>query len=214
VTLAALAMLPARTEAQQSVTIVMSAVNGSGQAGTAVLTAEGNNTKVVLTLGNAPGPHPAHIHAGSCPAPGSLMFPLATVVNGRSETTIAAPLEGILRIMLFVEVHKSPVEIQASTSCGDISAGAPASSVSAPAPTPAAKPAVPPAAVAPAVQPSPAARPVAAPAQAPRPLASPAALPRTGEVDPTAGLWEVVAGGVALVVAGVVLIVWRRRSNP
>jgi hypothetical protein len=195
--LATLALLPPAAEAQQSVTIALSAQNGSGQTGTAVLTADGPAPKVVITLSNAPGPHPAHIHAGACPNPGAVVFPLTSVVNGRSETTVAAPLSTILGAPHAINVHKSPTEIPVYTACGDISASG--------GPVPAAKPSAPAPAAKPAVQ---------APVQAPRPMASPAALPRTGEADPTAGLWEVVAGGVALVVVGAVLLAWRRRSAP
>ncbi len=221
---------PAQTEAQQSVTINLSAQNDSGQTGTAVLTPDGSGTKVVLTLSNAPGPHPAHIHAGSCPTPGAVVFPLTTVTNGKSETTVAASIADILRAPHAVNVHKSPQEIPVYTSCGNITAAAAAGPAAAQ-PSPAAKPAAAPAAApaakpatAPAAQPSPAAKPAApsqapaaakpaaaAPAQAPRPAPSPAALPRTGEADPTAGLWMVAVGGVAMISVGVLLLARRRR---
>jgi Cu/Zn superoxide dismutase len=229
---------PAQTEAQQSVTINLSAQNDSGQTGTAVLTPDGSGTKVVLTLSNAPGPHPAHIHAGSCPTPGAVVFPLTTVTNGKSETTVAASIADILRAPHAVNVHKSPQEIPVYTACGNVTAAAAAAPAAPPAAAPAApKPAAPAAAAAPAAQPSPAAKPaapapapaaapaqapaakpaaaaapMAAPAQAPRPAPSPAALPRTGEVDPTAGLWMVAAAGIGLVGAGAFLIARRRRS--
>lgn len=213
-----LALLPGATEAQQSVTINLTAQNNSGVSGTAVLTPDGAGTKVVLNLTNAPGPHPAHIHAGACPTVGAVVFPLTSVTNNRSETTVAASIADILRAPHAINVHKSPQEISAYVSCGNVTAGAAAAPAAAAAaqPSPAAKPAAP--AAAPAAQPSPAAKPAAspaaAPAQAPRPAASPspAALPRTGEADPTAGLWMVVVGGVALVGAGVFMLSRRRRS--
>ena len=229
VALTTIALLPASTEAQQSVTINLTAQNDSGQTGTAVLTPDGAGTKVVITLSNAPGPHPAHIHSGSCPTPGAVVFPLTSVTNGRSETTVAASIGDILRAPHAINVHKSPQEIPVYTACGNVTAAggpatAPASApvgAAAPAtqPSPAAKPAAPsqaPAAApaqAPAAKPAAAASPVAAPAQAPRPVASPAALPRTGEAaDPTAGLWMVAAVGIGLVGAGAFLIARRRRS--
>jgi LPXTG-motif cell wall-anchored protein len=43
-------------------------------------------------------------------------------------------------------------------------------------------------------------------------MASPAALPRTGEADPTAGLWMLVVSGVALVGVGALMLSRRRRS--
>jgi len=238
VALTTIALLPGSTQAQQTVTVNLTAQNDSGQAGTVILTSEGSGTKVVVTLSNAPGPHPAHIHTGSCPTPGAVVFPLTSVTNGRSETTVAASIADILRAPHAINVHKSPQEIPVYTSCGNVTAaGAPAAApaaapASAPAaaapaaqPSPAAKPAAPPPpsgqaqvpaaapAQAPATKPAAAASPAAAPAQAPRPVASPAALPRTGEAaDPTAGLWMVAAVGVGLVGAGALLIARRRRS--
>lgn len=205
-----LAVLPASTQAQQSVTINLAALNNSGQTGTAVLTPDGTGTKVTITLENAPGPHPAHIHAGSCPTPGAVVFPLTSVTNGRSETTVAATIADIMRAPHAINVHKSPQEIPVYTACGNLSAPAAAASpvAAAPAaqPSPAAKPAV--TAPAPAAAPSPA----AAPAQAPRPVASPAALPRTGEADPNAGLWMVAVAGIGLLGAGA-LVLGRRRGS-
>jgi hypothetical protein len=190
-----LALLPASTEAQQSITINLTAQNDSGQNGTAVLTPDGAGTRVVISLSNAPGPHPAHIHTGSCPTPGAVVFPLTSVMDGKSETTVAATIADIMKEPHAINVHKSPQEIPVYTSCGNLTANA---------------------AAAPAAQPSPAAKPAAspaaAPAQAPRPAPSPAALPRTGEVDPTAGLLPVAAAGVALVGVGAFLIALRRRS--
>lgn len=232
VALTTIALLPANTQAQQSVTIALSPQNDSGQSGTAVLTSEGAGTKVVITLSNAPGPHPAHIHTGSCPNPGAVVYPLTPVTNGRSETVVAASLSDILRAPHAINVHKSPQEIPVYTACGNVTAAASsgtaaapaaaASPAAAPAAAPAAQasPAAKPAAAAPAQAPAPApaakpaaaASPVAAPAQAPRPAASPAALPRTGEVDPNAGLLPVAIGGIVLVGAGLALLVWRRRS--
>src|SRR5688500_1888894 len=235
-----IALLPGSTEAQQSVTVNLTAQNNSGQTGTAVLTSEGAGTKVVITLSNAPGPHPAHIHSGACPAPGAVVFPLTSVANGRSETTVAASIADILRAPHAINVHKSPQEIPVYTSCGNVTAAAApaaAPAAAAPAAPKPAAPAAPAAAAAPAAQPSPAAKPAApaqapaaapaqapaakpaaaappaaAPVQAPRPAASPAALPRTGEADPTAGIWMVAAAGIGLVGAGAFMIARRRRS--
>ena len=124
VALTTIALLPASTEAQQSVTVNLTAQNNSGQAGTAVLTSEGAATRVVITLSNAPGPHPAHIHSGACPTPGAVVFPLTSVANGRSETTVAASIADILRAPHAINVHKSPQEIPVYTSCGNVTAAA------------------------------------------------------------------------------------------
>jgi LPXTG-motif cell wall-anchored protein len=229
-----LALLPGATQAQQSVTINLTPQNDSGVSGTAVLTPDGAGTKVELNLTNAPGPHPAHIHAGSCPTVGAVVFPLTSVTNNTSTTTVAASIADILSEPHAINVHKSPQEVSVYVACGNLTASAaaapaaqpsPAAKPAAPAaaaPPPAAKPAAaaqpaqaPRPAAQPAQAPRPAASPAAAPAQAPRPAAapSPAALPRTGEADPTAGLWMVAVSGVALVSAGVFMLARRRRFN-
>jgi len=203
--------MPVDTQAQQSVTVSLAAQNNSGMSGTAVLTPDGAGTKVVLTLSNAPGPHPAHIHSGSCPTVGAVVYPLTSVTNGTSTTTVAASIADILKQPMAVNVHKSPQEISVYTSCGNVTASAAAAPAAAPAgapvaqPSPAAKPAAP----------APAASPAAAPAQAPRPVASPspapAGLPRTGEADNSSIVWLSALAGVVLVGGGL-LLVRRRRS--
>jgi LPXTG-motif cell wall-anchored protein len=217
------AFMPADTQAQQSVTVSLAAQNNSGMSGTAVLTPDGAGTKVVLTLSNAPGPHPAHIHSGACPTVGAVVYPLTSVTNGTSTTTVAASIADILKQPMAINVHKSPQEISVYTACGNVTANAAAAPAGAPAaqPSPAAKPSAPapaasPAAApaaAPAQQPRPAASPAAAPAQAPRPAASPApaGLPRTGEADNSSIVWLSALAGVVLVGGGL-LLVRRRRS--
>src|SRR5438067_6502496 len=134
------AFLPVDSQAQQSVTVSLAAQNNSGMSGTAVLTPDGAGTKVVLTLSNAPGPHPAHIHSGSCPNVGAVVYPLTSVTNGTSTTTVAASIADILKQPMAINVHKSPQEISAYTSCGNVTANAAAAPASAPAAAPAGAP--------------------------------------------------------------------------
>jgi len=223
VAVATFAFMPVDTQAQQSVTVSLAAQNNSGMSGTAVLTPDGGGTKVVLTLSNAPGPHPAHIHSGSCPNVGAVVYPLTSVTNGHSETTVAASIADLMKQPMAINVHKSPQEISVYTACGDITANAAAAApAGAPAaqPSPAAKPSAPAPAASPAAAPAapsqaprPAASP-AAPAQAPRPAASPApaGLPRTGEADNSPIMWISAAAGLVLVGGGLFLV-RRRRST-
>lgn len=103
----------------------MGAQNGSGESGTTTLTAltEGK-TKVVISVAGAPkgSSQPAHIHLGSCPTPGTVLYPLNAVVDGKSETTLNAPLATILSAgaTLSVNVHKSATDLSSYVSCGDI----------------------------------------------------------------------------------------------
>jgi len=210
------AFLPTGSQAQQSITLTMSELNGSGVSGTAMLMPMGSQTQVTVELQSAPGPHPIHIHEGTCanlnPA---VKFPLTAVQNGRSETMVAASVDQLLAMQHSINAHKSPQEASVYNSCGTITAAAAAAPAAQPKPgappSPAPKPATAPAPAAPA----PATKP-AAPAQAPKPGASPAAvapagLPRTGDADNTSFLILATIGGLGLVGAGAFAL-QRRRS--
>jgi hypothetical protein len=123
VALALIALPGASALAQPtSATIVMNEDNGSGENGTATLTDMGNGqTMVVINLQNGTAtPQPAHIHEGSCPNVGKVVHPLATVVNGTSETTVPASLASLLNGTFAINVHKSGAEASVYVSCGNI----------------------------------------------------------------------------------------------
>jgi LPXTG-motif cell wall-anchored protein len=180
--LVSLAALPDRAWAQQAVTIQLAQQSGSGISGTATLTPMGAQTRVVVTVtGAGAGPQPMHIHTGTCvnvnPQPA---FPLTSVTNGGSQTTVNVPLSQIQGMAHVILMHKSPTEVPLYVACGNI----PVLAATTAAPAPAAAP------------------PARAPAQ------MPAALPRTGEAD--YGLYGLLALGALLVTAGVKLLVRRR----
>jgi len=106
-----------------AVTVKLEAQNNSGQTGTATLFSEGESTRVVIELLNAPTgvAQPAHIHPGRCDnldkAP---KWPLQAVMNGRSVTVLAASLDAILKDKVAINIHKSAAEIQTYVSCGNI----------------------------------------------------------------------------------------------
>ena len=81
------------------------------------------------------GPHPAHIHTGTCDELGDVVHPLADVVaptDGEqsgpttahavktSETTVDMPLEEIIDGGHAINVHLSAEEIDEYIACGDI----------------------------------------------------------------------------------------------
>lgn len=109
-----------------SVTVQLNEQNGSGESGTATLTKSGNDrTKVVIALAHSPAePQPAHIHKGSCdnldPTP---EYPLQSVANGSSATTVAASLKSLEDNSFAVNVHKSASDLQTYIACGDIGSG-------------------------------------------------------------------------------------------
>jgi hypothetical protein len=106
-------------------TVDLSAQNGSHESGTATLTAEGDKTKVVISLDHAPmSAQPAHIHKGSCadldPNPA---YGLENVVDGKSTTEVDEPLDELRNEDYAINVHKSVAELKTYVACGDIGSG-------------------------------------------------------------------------------------------
>lgn len=105
----------------QALTIQMTALNNSGQSGTATLTAVDGKTRVQIELANpAPEAQPVHVHSGSCSELGSVEHPLSNVVNGRSDTAIDVALPDLLSSPAAVNVHRSAPQANVYVSCGDI----------------------------------------------------------------------------------------------
>lgn len=106
-------------------TVQLSAQNSSGQSGTAMLSdAGGGKTKVVIQLSNGTAePQPIHFHKGTCanldPVP---VVPLNNLVNGRSETTVDAPLSTLANGTHAINAHKSAAEVSVYVSCGNVQA--------------------------------------------------------------------------------------------
>jgi len=106
-----------------TITVKLEAQNNSGQTGTATLMPEGDKTKVVILLSNAPSgiAQPAHIHLGQCDnldkAP---KWKLESVKDGSSTTVVPASLDTILKDKVAINIHKSAAEAQVYVSCGNI----------------------------------------------------------------------------------------------
>lgn len=115
---------PACLAAGSPLTIKLEAQNNSGESGTATLTPEGDKTKVVVEMMNAPAgvAQPMHIHAGTCAnldkAP---KWKLEALKDGRSTTVVPASLDTITKEKTAINVHKSAAEVQVYVACGDIS---------------------------------------------------------------------------------------------
>ena len=100
------------------------AQNSSGETGTVTLTPQGDKTLVVIKLTGAPATaQPAHIHMGTCakldPKP---TYPLTSVVDGMSTTTVDVNFMKLMASPFAVNVHKSPTEIATYVACGDLTA--------------------------------------------------------------------------------------------
>lgn len=105
-----------------TMSVALEAQNDSGQPGTVTLTEVDGKTTVSLSL-DAPSsvPQPAHIHAGACPTPGEVVYPLTNVVDGSSETVLDVDLATIKsQLPLVVNVHKSETESGVYVACGDL----------------------------------------------------------------------------------------------
>jgi hypothetical protein len=100
--------------------------NGSGESGTAALTAMGDQTRVVLELRNpTTDSQPAHIHEGTC-GPGLNATPLHGLLNvkqGRSETIVNVPLSELTAGGLAINVHQSDANIDSYVACGNLPGG-------------------------------------------------------------------------------------------
>ena len=111
-------------EVAKSAVAFLSAQNNSGQDGIAFLTETNEGSaRVDLSVSNFPSgvEQPAHIHLGSCANLGTVLYPLANVKEGISETVLDVSLDEVLaRVPLAVNVHKSVTEVGVYVSCGDI----------------------------------------------------------------------------------------------
>lgn len=100
--------------------VPLQAMNGSGESGTATLTAQGDKTLVVIDLSNGTATRqPSHLHAGTCddytPRPS---YGLSDVVNGKSRTLVNAPFDKLVNGSLIVNVHHSYDDIATQSACG------------------------------------------------------------------------------------------------
>jgi hypothetical protein len=108
------------------VVVALEEVEGSGESGTATLTAMGGETRVVLELMNpTTDSQPAHIHEGSCgpslnPEP---LHGLVNAINGRSETVVNRPLSELTAGGLAINVHESDRALETYVACGNLPGG-------------------------------------------------------------------------------------------
>jgi hypothetical protein len=106
------------------VTVELAEEAGSGQTGTATLTAEGEQTAVSIEIEGDPvsDSQPAHIHEGNCgddlnPEPA---FGLPNVTDGSSETTVDVSLDTLTSSDYAINLHMSDEDLTTYTSCGNI----------------------------------------------------------------------------------------------
>jgi hypothetical protein len=104
-------------------TLELAEQNDSGISGTVSFapTSEGAVEVEIELEGSDGGPHPAHIHPGSCadldPTPA---FPLEDVVDGRSETTVEVDVAELAADEYAVNVHESAENADVYVACADV----------------------------------------------------------------------------------------------
>jgi Cu/Zn superoxide dismutase len=107
----------------EALTLDLEEQNGSGITGTVELSPTSDGTvEVEIELeGSEGGPHPAHIHRGSCadldPEPA---FPLEDVVDGRSDTSVDVDIADLTLDEYAVNVHESPENASVYVACTDV----------------------------------------------------------------------------------------------
>jgi len=105
----------------KTMTVALAAENNSGESGTAVLKEVNGKTLVTITMTGAPKgvAQPAHIHVGACPGVGAIKYPLTSIINGQSNTTLNVKIsELIAQEPLALNVHKSTTLSKVYVSCG------------------------------------------------------------------------------------------------
>lgn len=113
----------AQPGAEDAIELELVMLNGSGVTGTVTLTPTSEDrTHVRIAVDPAGHPDmPAHIHPGTCadlvPQP---MHPLENVVDGASETVVAASLDELLADTVAINLHRSNAEMEIYTACVDL----------------------------------------------------------------------------------------------
>ena len=108
---------------EDALTLDLQEQNNSGITGTVAFspTSDGRVEVEIELDGSEGGPHPAHIHPGSCadldPVP---KWPLTNVVDGKSKTTIDAELSELTAQEYAVNVHDSPENADLYVACADV----------------------------------------------------------------------------------------------
>ncbi len=108
-----------------TMTVALAEENKSGESGTAILTENGGKVTVKVSLTGEPkgAIQPAHIHIGSCPGVGKVLYPLTDVVDGVSETVLNVTLDKLKQqLPLALNVHKSKTLITNYIACGPLGA--------------------------------------------------------------------------------------------
>lgn len=106
----------------EEVEVTLDEVDGSGQTGSATLTATGQQTHVLVLIDGegVSGNQPANIYEGTCESLGAEpVYPLLEVQNSFSDSTIDVPLATLTAAPHAINLTMSPSN-DSRTSCGNI----------------------------------------------------------------------------------------------
>lgn len=108
-----------------TVRVTLATQNGSGESGTAILREVDGNTEVTVTVSGQPAgvAQPAHIHKGSCPTPGDVLYPLTSPKDGQASVTVLKETtisDLKTHPTLAINIHKSSLESGVYVACGNL----------------------------------------------------------------------------------------------
>jgi len=111
-----------KDEEQTSDSIALEEQGESNQSGTLMLgEVDGKATVSVRVLGSSENTQSATINSGSCAYPGAVKYPLTTLADGSSKTTLEVSKQQLLwGLPLTVMVHASLTD-ETVVACGDLS---------------------------------------------------------------------------------------------
>jgi hypothetical protein len=108
-------------------TIPLQAIGGAPVSGTVAVSEAGGATQVMLAVmgTGAAGTHAAHVHTGTCDAPGDVVAPLESVTAdasgaGSSTTTLQLPAATVMNGQHIVAVHEAGGSPGAPVACAAI----------------------------------------------------------------------------------------------
>jgi hypothetical protein len=107
----------------RSMTIQMHQLNGSGQNGTATLTAVGSRVSVSVQLTGEPNgaSEPAHVHLGHCPVIKAIpAYNVGPIVGGKATNIVDLTWTEITSGKYVLNVHESTATLGKYMSCGNI----------------------------------------------------------------------------------------------
>lgn len=109
-------------EDENKLSVALSAVEKSGQSGTvSVEDVDGKAVVSVSVFGSTESVQPAQIHFGSCEYLGDVKYPLTSLVDGRSKTTLDVSLQELQwGRPLAVSVQKSELDTETTVACGNL----------------------------------------------------------------------------------------------